>query len=153
MPGPLTDCTYVRGKGEVGVEGLPEGCRPQLDFGGHTGDAAIVLGGQQVRLAAWRKKLLYVLLAVLLCMAVANALTTLWLLSRMSFNTRGLGSLHVEVEGVRLLGRSWLDETTNTRSIQSRQGRRLSLYGYHNTSLYALDDNGHPLTALVLGRS
>lgn len=132
------------------LKNLAEGYRPQVDWGGSSGDAALVVGGQQVRVPAWRQKLLYALLGLLTLLAIANFLTTLWLLSKISFTTEGLGSLHVEVGGLQLWGRSWLQNTTNTADLRSRADRSLLLLGYHNTSLYGLDSEGAPTTAMVL---
>ena len=69
--------------------GVVQGYRPQVDWGGESGSATIVLGQHNVKLATsgWRRRCLFTLLVALLVISVTNFVLTLWIIKCIKFNT------------------------------------------------------------------
>ncbi|KAK8747836.1 hypothetical protein OTU49_016171 [Cherax quadricarinatus] len=122
------------------IVGVVQGYRPQVDWGGETGSATIVVGGHNVRVATsgWRRRCLYTLLVALLTLSVVNLSLTLWILKTIHFNVDGMSLLHVVVGGVKMQGKTLLMEKVSTASITSRREKNLVISGYHNLSVFTV---------------
>lgn len=135
------------------LAGVVQGYRPQVDWGGDSGSATIVVGKHNVRVATsgWRRRCLYTLLLALLALSVVNLSLTLWILKTVYFNVEGMGSLHVVTGGVEMAGASDLSAKLTAGRIVSRTKEDLSISGYYNLTVYTATENVSDSTFLTLG--
>ncbi|KAK3870214.1 hypothetical protein Pcinc_024534 [Petrolisthes cinctipes] len=120
------------------LAGVVQGYRPQVDWGGDTGSATIVLGGHnvvRVGTAGWRRRCLYVLLVALLILSIVNLSITLWILKTLSFSVNGMGALHVVWGGVHVKGTTELLGPVTAAGMGSRIGEDFHLQSYHNLTI------------------
>ncbi|XP_047486146.1 delta-sarcoglycan-like [Penaeus chinensis] len=135
------------------LAGVVQGYRPQVDWGGDSGSATIVVGKHNVRVATsgWRRRCLYTLLLTLMALSVVNLSLTLWILKTVYFNVEGMGSLHVVTGGVEMSGASDLSGKLTVGRILSRAKEDLSISGYYNLTVFTTTENVSDSTFLTLG--
>ncbi|XP_042209060.1 delta-sarcoglycan-like [Homarus americanus] len=129
------------------IVGVVQGYRPQVDWGGDSGSATIVVGGHNVRVATsgWRRRCLYLLLVALLALSIINLSLTLWILKTVNFNLDGMGHLNVVIGGVKMQGISRMLGKVSINRIMSRKDQDLNINCYHNfTILTAPTRDDHP---------
>ncbi|KAK4314620.1 hypothetical protein Pmani_014095 [Petrolisthes manimaculis] len=120
------------------LAGVVQGYRPQVDWGGDTGSATIVLRGHnvvKVGTAGWRRRCLYILLVALLILSIVNLSITLWILKTLSFSVNGMGALHVVWGGVHVEGTTELLGPVTAAGMGSRIGEDFHLQSYHNLTI------------------
>ncbi|CAL4135308.1 unnamed protein product [Meganyctiphanes norvegica] len=134
------------------IKGVVQGYRPQVDWGGESGSATIVMGGQTMKLgtSGWRRRCLYTLLLALLVISIINLSLTLWILKTLHFNVDGMGNLEVITGGVKLSGTSFLSADVFASRISSRKDNDLSINGYYNLSMATTNIN-ETIKALHIG--
>ncbi|XP_071545361.1 zeta-sarcoglycan-like [Panulirus ornatus] len=117
--------------------GVVQGYRPQVDWGGDSGSATIVVGGHGMRVATsgWRRRCLYTLLVALLALCIINLSLTLWILKTVYFNVDGMGPLHVLVGGVEMEGGTELLGKVSAAQLLGRRDKALEVSGYHNLTV------------------
>ncbi|KAK7066238.1 hypothetical protein SK128_028571, partial [Halocaridina rubra] len=120
-----------------------QGYRPQVDWGGDSGSATIVVGGHNVRVATsgWRRRCLYILLLALLALSVMNLSLTLWILKTVHFNVDGMGHLHVVTGGLQMQGTSEINQRLSIAGIKSREETDLVVKGYYNLTISTANSN------------
>ncbi|XP_042874324.1 delta-sarcoglycan-like isoform X2 [Penaeus japonicus] len=135
------------------LKGVVQGYRPQVDWGGDSGSATIVVGKHNVRVATsgWRRRCLYTLLLALMALSVVNLSLTLWVLKTVYFNVEGMGSLHVVTGGVEMSGASDLGGKLAVGRILSRESEDLHINGYYNLTVFTAPENVSDSTFLTLG--
>ncbi|XP_064105459.1 zeta-sarcoglycan-like [Macrobrachium nipponense] len=124
------------------IVGVVQGYRPQVDWGGDSGSATIVVGGHNVRVATsgWRRRCLYILLLALLALSVVNLSITLWILKTVYFNVDGMGLLHVKIGGLEMQGVSDISQKMTVASIMSRKGEDIPINGYFNLTIHTSEE-------------
>ncbi|XP_068223190.1 delta-sarcoglycan-like [Palaemon carinicauda] len=124
------------------IVGVVQGYRPQVDWGGDSGSATIVVGSHNVRVATsgWRRRCLYILLLALLALSVLNLSLTLWILKTIHFNVDGMGVLHVKIGGMENQGVSDIAQKMSVASIMSRKGEDIPINGYFNLTIQTSEE-------------
>ncbi|XP_076037001.1 sarcoglycan delta [Oratosquilla oratoria] len=120
------------------IKGVVQGYRPQVDWGGDSGSATIVVGGHNVRVATsgWRRRCLYILLIALLLLCFMNLALMLWILKGIQFNMSGMGQLQFLPGGVELDGWAHVRNKLSVAGlVHGRENTPLSFEADYNITL------------------
>ncbi|KAJ0179289.1 hypothetical protein K1T71_005001 [Dendrolimus kikuchii] len=100
----------------------------------------------------WRRNTLYGILMLLMLLVFLNFILTLWIISVLKLNMKGLGLIKIIKGGVELEGDAWVLNNLVASSITSQPAQPITLHSHRNFTIHVSDQHRMEHSKLLIKR-